>query len=65
MSSDFKYDSYGNTIDGTRYCSGVETFAQNIIEDNENDATIIYPNEDGWITPRSEECHNIIAAKYI
>ena len=35
MSSEFKYDSYGNSIDGTDYCSGVETFAQNLIEDNE------------------------------
>ena len=35
MSTNFRYDSYGNSIDGTDYCSGVETFAQNLIEDNE------------------------------
>lgn len=32
MSSEFKYDSYGNSIEGTDYCSGVETFAQNLIK---------------------------------
>lgn len=35
MSSKFNYDSFGNSIEGTDYCSGVETFAQNLIEDNE------------------------------
>ena len=55
MSSKFNYDSYGNSIDGTDYCSGVETFAQNLIEDNENDASIIFPSDNGWATPRTED----------
>lgn len=55
MSNNFKYDSYGNSIDGITYCSGVETFAQNIIEDNEHDASIIFPFSNGWATPRTEE----------
>ena len=38
MSTKIKYDSFGNSIDGTDYCTGVETFAQNLIEDNESDA---------------------------
>lgn len=48
MSIKFGYDSYGNSIDGTDYCSGVETFAQNLIEDNELDAAITFPSIDGW-----------------
>ena len=55
MSTDFRYDSYGNSIDGTDYCSGVETFAQNLIEDNESDATISFPSPNGWATPRTQE----------
>lgn len=55
MSSKFNYDSFGNSIDGTDYCTGVETFAQNLIEDNENDATVAFPAPNGWATPRTEE----------
>ena len=55
MSSEFKYDSYGNSIDGTDYCSGIETFAQNLIEDNEGDASVAYPSKTAWMTPRSKE----------
>lgn len=55
MSTNFRYDSYGNSIDGTDYCSGVETFAQNLIEDNANDAAIIFPSANSWATPRTQE----------
>ena len=55
MSSKFNYDSFGNSIEGTDYCSGVETFAQNLIEDNESDATISFPSPNGWATPRTED----------
>ena len=55
MSIKFGYDSYGNSIDGTDYCSGVETFAQNLIEDNESDTTISFPSPNGWATPRTED----------
>ena len=55
MSIKFGYDSYGNSIDGTDYCSGVETFAQNLIEDNELDAAITFPSIDGWAIPRAED----------
>ena len=54
MSTNFRYDSYGNSIEGTDYCSGVETFAQNLIEDNENDASIIFPSANSWATPRTQ-----------
>ena len=52
MSSKFKYDSYGNSIEGTNYCTGIETYAQNLVEDNENDASIIFPADNGWATLR-------------
>lgn len=55
MSNNFKYDSYGNSIEGTDYCSGVETFAQNLIENNSNDASIIFPSSNGWATARKKD----------
>lgn len=55
MSNSLKYDSYGNLIEGTNYCSGVETFAQNLIEDNENDASITFPSPGGWTSSRTED----------
>lgn len=54
MSNKLKYDSYGNSIDGTDYCTGVETFAQNLIEDNSNDASITFPAANGWAKPRTK-----------
>lgn len=53
MSTKIKYDSYGNSIEGTDYCTSVETFAQNLIEDNNNDASLVFPSLNGWATPRS------------
>lgn len=55
MSTNFKYNSFARTIDGTNFCSGMETNAENVIEDNENEATIIFPSSDGWITQRTEQ----------
>lgn len=56
MSSEkLKYISYGQTVDGTNYCSGVETLAENLIEDNEQDAVIVFPSEKGWAGMRSEQ----------
>ena len=54
MSNKFNYDSFGNSIEGTDYCSGVETFAQNLIEDNSNDASITFPADNGWAMPRAQ-----------
>lgn len=53
MSTKFQYSSYGNSIDGTSYCSGVETLAENLIEDNEEDALIVFPSKDDWAGLRS------------
>jgi hypothetical protein len=53
MSSKLEYFSVGNTIDGTNYCSGIESLSENLIEDNEQDATIIYPAKGKWASVRS------------
>lgn len=53
-SKKLNYLSIGESIDGTSFCSGVETLAENIIEDNENDAAIAFPSLTGWVQPRSE-----------
>lgn len=55
MSTNFEYNSFARTIDGTNFCSGMETNAENVIEDNENEATIIFPSSDGWITQRTDQ----------
>lgn len=55
MSSEkIQFSSFGKSIDGTTYCSGVETLAENIIEDNESDAVIVFPSKNGWASLRSE-----------
>lgn len=54
MSSEkLNYLSIGETIDGTTFCSGVETLADNIIESTEEDSSVVYPYKDGWASVRS------------
>ena len=48
-----QYSSIGNMVDGTNYCSGVETLAENFVEENEGDAVIVFPSKDSWVTPRT------------
>lgn len=55
MSSKIDYISFGKEIDGTQYCSAIETQAENLIEDNENDAVIVFPAKDKWATLRTKE----------
>lgn len=52
-SKNLEFNSIGQTIDGTTYCSAVETLAENLIEDNENDAVIVYPSPTSWVGLRS------------
>ena len=47
--------SIGKTIDGTNYCSGVETLAENIVEDNESDAVIVFPHPQKWARLRTAD----------
>ena len=54
MSSEkLNYLSIGESIDGTTFCSGVETLADNIIESTEEDSCVVYPYKDGWASVRS------------
>ena len=53
MSTKFDYTSIGKTVDGTTFCSGVETLAENIIEDSEEDSVIVFPSATGWASLRS------------
>ena len=55
MSSKIEYISFGKEIDGTQYCSAIETQAENLIEDNENDAIIVFPAKDKWASLRSKD----------
>ena len=45
--------SYGKAQDGTNYCAGVDTLAENVIEDNEQNAALFYPSKTGFATLRS------------
>lgn len=58
-SKKLEFFSYGNTIDATNYCSGIETIAENFIEENEDDATIVYPSSNGWITARNDDEYRV------
>lgn len=55
MSSKIDYISFGKEIDGTQYCSAIETQAENLIEDNENDAVIVFPAKNKWATLRTKD----------
>ena len=48
------FNSFTKNIDGQEYCSEVETLAENMIESNEEDATIVYPAPGQWATFRAE-----------
>ena len=50
-----EFNSFTREIDGQGYCSAVETYASNILEENESEATIIYPGEKKFISFRSED----------
>lgn len=50
-----EYISYGSRTDGTNYCSGLETFAENVIEENENAAVLTFPAKNQWARLRSKE----------
>ena len=52
-SSKFDFISIGKSIDGTSYCSGAETYAENIIENNENDSVIVFPCNNKWAKLRA------------
>lgn len=48
-----KFNSFAKQIDGQNYCSTVETFGDNIIEDSEGDAVLYFPSANTWASMRS------------
>lgn len=48
-----KFNSFAKQIDGQNYCSTVETFGDNIIEDKEGDAVLYFPSANTWGSMRS------------
>lgn len=48
-----KFNSFAKQIDGQNYCSTVETFGDNIIEDSEGDAVLYFPSANTWGSMRS------------
>lgn len=48
-----EFNSFSREIDGQEYCSVAETYASNIIEDKEEEATIVYPDINKYIKGRS------------
>ena len=52
--SKLQFNSFTKNIDGQEYCSEVETLAENMVESNEQDATIVYPAPGQWATFRAE-----------
>ena len=48
-----KFSSFGKSIDGVNYCSGVETLAENLMEDSEEDSVITFPSQEGWANTRT------------
>lgn len=53
-SKTINYSSIGRMLDGAEFCSAVEARVENILEDSEEDAVVIYPSASGWATTRSE-----------
>ena len=49
-----QFNAFTRQQDGAGYCSEVETFAENMVEGDANDATIIYPGKGKWISWRAE-----------
>lgn len=52
-----EFNSFSREIDGQEYCSVAETYASNIIEDKEEEATIVYPSKDKFTSFRSKDYH--------
>ena len=47
------YNSIGKAIDGANYCAGVETLAENVIEDTEESAVVEFPSHKTFASLRS------------
>lgn len=48
-----QFNAFTKQQDGAGYCSEVETFAENMVEGDTNDATIFFPGKGKWASARS------------
>lgn len=53
--SDLNYISYAEGIDESQVCSEIDTDIANIIATNQGTASVVFPSQVGWITPRTDD----------
>lgn len=53
--TDFPYFSYAEGEDITQVCSEIDTDISNVIATNQGTASVVFPSQNGWITPRTDD----------
>ena len=53
--TDFDYISLANGYDESQVCSEIDTDISNIIATNQGTASVVFPSQVGWVTPRTDE----------
>lgn len=53
--TDFDCISFANGHDMAQVCSEIDTDISNIIATNQGTASVVFPSQVGWITPRTDE----------
>lgn len=53
--TDFNYISFANGYDENQVCSEIDTDISNVIATNQGTASVVFPSQVGWITPRTNE----------
>jgi len=53
--TDFPYSSYAECEDINQVCSEIDTDISNVIATNQGSASVVFPSQNGWITPRTDD----------
>ena len=53
--TDFPYFSYAEGEDINQVCSEIDTDISNVIATNQGTASVVFPSQNGWITPRTDD----------
>lgn len=53
--TDIDYISIADTVDKSQVCSEIDTDIANIIATNQGTASVVFPSQEGWITPRTDD----------
>lgn len=53
--TDIDYISIADTVDKSQVCSEIDTDIANIIATNQGTASVVFPSQVGWITPRTDD----------